>query len=98
MEPTNLATIDIHVHSAEQFLESFSEESNTIYYAMAGKSQPFDDDLIPPVPSSSVKAGFRDLYDNFIFGNHIGSEDVSAMIKNRHLFLFQSFQFFIESF
>lgn len=49
-----IATSKFRVHNAEQFLEAFSEASNTIMYLYVGGTSPFDDDFNPPTPTNST--------------------------------------------
>lgn len=45
-----IATSKFRVHNAEQFVEQFSEASNTIIYMYIGGVVPFADDSTPPTP------------------------------------------------
>ena len=45
-----IATSKFRVHNAEQFVEQFSEASNTIIYLYIGGVAPFADDFTPPTP------------------------------------------------
>jgi hypothetical protein len=45
-----IATSKFRVHNAEQFVEQFSEASNTIIYMYIGGVVPFTDDFTPPTP------------------------------------------------
>lgn len=49
-----IATSKFRVHNAEQFVEAFSETSNTIMYLYVGGTSPFDDDFSPPTPTNST--------------------------------------------
>ena len=76
-----LITPNLRTHIAKQFHESITETANTIYYAFAAKSSPFDDDLNPPVNGNSTQEYFYDIYDELIFGKRITPQDVRFMIR-----------------
>ena len=50
----SLVTSKFKVHNAEQFVESFSETSNTVMYLFLGKSTVFPNDASPPTPVNST--------------------------------------------
>ena len=77
-----LITNNFKTHAAEQFQESFSEAANTIYYMAAHRSIPYPDDNSPPAPDPSVFGTHYEMYDDMVFGKHIGSDDVKLMIDN----------------
>ena len=49
-----IATSKFRVHNAEQFLEAFSETSNTLMYLFVGGPSAFNDDSNPPTPTNST--------------------------------------------
>ena len=49
-----IATSKFRVHNAEQFVEQFSEDSNTIIYMYIGGVAPFADDFTPPTPQNDT--------------------------------------------
>ena len=65
-----LITPYFKTHSAAQFLESFSEPQNTVYYVGAHRSQPFASDSSPPDPFTDVYSTHYNLYDELVFGKH----------------------------
>lgn len=77
-----LITNNFRTHAAKQFVESFNEAANTIYYVGAHKSIPFTDDNDVPSPTNSVTGTYYDLYDDLIFGKHITPSDVAHMTRN----------------
>ena len=77
-----LLTTNFKTHSASQFLESFTETSNTIYYIGAHRSIPFTDDNNPPSVDNTMQGRYYNLYDDLIFGKHLSPNDVKHMIKN----------------
>lgn len=79
---SKLITTKFRTHSAAQFIESFSETSNSIYYIGAHRSIPFDDDASPPDPDNTVQGTHYKLFDDLVFGKHINPEDVRHMIRN----------------
>jgi hypothetical protein len=50
----SLVTSKFKVHNAEQFVESFSEASNTVMYMFLGKNTAFPNDASPPTPVNST--------------------------------------------
>jgi len=77
-----LITSKFKTHAAAQFLESFSEAANTVYYVGAHKSLPFTDDNSPPDISNSTTGVHYDLHDDLLFGKQITPSDVKHMIRN----------------
>lgn len=62
----SIVTSKFRVHNAEQFVEAFSESSNSIMYLFIGKSTAFPDDNAPPTPVNSTAnieyTPWRDMY------------------------------------
>lgn len=62
----SLVTSKFKIHNAEQFVESFSETSNTIMYLFVGKNTAFPNDNAPPTPVNSTAnvelAPWRDMF------------------------------------
>ena len=62
----SIVTSKFRVHNAEQFVEAFSETSNSIMYLFIGKSTAFPDDNAPPTPVNSTAniefTPWRDMY------------------------------------
>jgi len=50
----SIVTSKFRVHNAEQFVEAFSESSNSIMYLFIGKPTAFPDDNAPPTPVNST--------------------------------------------
>lgn len=76
-----LVTENLKTHMAKQFVESFDESSNTIYYVFAATGVPFDNESSPPVPNTSVYGISNDIYDNILFGKKATASDVKHMIR-----------------
>jgi len=77
-----LLTKNFKTHTARQFVESFDEAANTIYFVAAHKSTPFTDDNDPPAPINSINETSYKLFDDMLFGKHVGPDDVRHMIRN----------------
>ena len=77
-----LITQNFKTHAARQFVESFSESANTIYYVTAHKSTPFTNDSVPPEPENSQNYTHYELYDDMLFGKHVTPADVKHMVRN----------------
>jgi hypothetical protein len=77
-----LITQNFKTHAARQFVESFSESSNTIYYVAGHKSTPFTNDVIPPEPENTLNYTHYELYDDMLFGKHVTPADVKHMVRN----------------
>lgn len=62
----SIVTSKFRIHNAEQFVESFSEASNSVIYLTIGKSTAFPDDNSPPTPVNSTAnveyTPWRDMY------------------------------------
>jgi len=50
----SIVTSKFRVHNAEQFVEAFSETSNTIMYMFVGRNSAFPNDNSPPTPVNST--------------------------------------------
>ena len=76
----SIVTSKFRVHNAQQFVESFSEASNTVMYLFVGKNTAFPDDNSPPTPVNSTAniefTPWRDMYG----AKRIQSSDVSHAI------------------
>ena len=76
----SIVTSKFRVHNAQQFVESFSEASNTIMYLFVGKNTAFPDDNNPPTPINSTAniefTPWRDMFG----AKRIQSSDVSHAI------------------
>ena len=59
-----LLTNYFKTHAAKQFVESFTEPQNTIYYIGAHKSTSFQNDASPPDPNTSTSGTHYELYVN----------------------------------
>lgn len=78
---TRKITEYFHNHMAEQFVESFTESANNIYYIAASKNTQFDDDANPPAPDLSYKESFYNIHNDMIFAKKLSESDYSYMIK-----------------
>jgi len=79
----SIVTSKFRVHNAEQFVEAFSETSNSIMYLFIGKATSFPDDNAPPTPVNSTAnieyTPWRDMYG----AKRINTTDVTHAIP-RH--------------
>ena len=77
----SIVTSKFRVHNAEQFVESFSETSNTIMYLFIGKSNAFPDDNVPPTPVNSTAniefTPWREMYG----AKRVNTSDVTHAIE-----------------
>jgi len=77
----SIVTSKFRIHNAQQFVESFSEASNTIMYLFVGKNTAFPDDNNPPTPVNSTAniefTPWRDMFG----AKRIQSSDVSHAIS-----------------
>lgn len=76
----SIVTSKFRVHNAEQFVEAFSETSNTIMYMFVGRNSAFPNDNSPPTPvNSTANVEFTPWRD--MFGvKRITSSDVTHAI------------------
>lgn len=77
-----LITQNFKTHAARQFVESFDESANTIYYVTGHKSTPFTNDAAPPIPENTRNYTHYELYDDMLFGKHVTPADVKHMVRN----------------
>ncbi len=75
-----LIATNFHVHSAREFLETFSEVGKNNYYFFYGKSLPFEDDTSPPNVKDNINDLFVDLYTNMLGAKRMSDSDVSLMV------------------
>lgn len=80
---TKLITSNFRTHIADQFIESFDESANTIYYMFAARSLPYDNESSVPEPGKGVTAAYYDIYREMLFGKHILSSDACSMIVEK---------------
>jgi len=77
----SIVTSKFRVHNAQQFVESFSETSNTVMYLFVGKNTAFPDDNNPPTPVNSTAniefTPWRDMFG----AKRIQSTDVTHAIE-----------------
>ena len=77
----SIVTSKFRVHNAQQFVESFSETSNTVMYLFVGKNTAFPDDNNPPTPVNSTAniefTPWRDMFG----AKRIQSTDVTHAIQ-----------------
>jgi hypothetical protein len=77
----SIVTSKFRIHNAEQFVEAFSEASNTIMYLFIGKSTAFPDDNAPPTPVNSTAniefTPWREMYG----AKRVNSSDVTHAIE-----------------
>ena len=79
-----LVKSNLNTHNAKQFVESFDESANSIYYVYLGKHTAFTDDNNPPTANNSEESSFYDQYRNMIYGKHISPSDASHMIDRNN--------------
>ena len=75
-----IATSKFRVHNAEQFVEAFSEASNTIMYLYVGGTSPFVDDFSPPTPTNSTANIEFEPWRDSIGAKRVQSSDVVHVI------------------
>lgn len=83
-----IITEKFRLHNAEQFFESFTEESPSTYYFFIGKQSPYIDadnygytasDNVPPAPRDDVQTEYY-KWDSMLAAKLISSADVSYVI------------------
>lgn len=80
---TKLITTNFETHNAKQFVESFDEAANSIYYVTLGKHISWPVDNTPPDPGASIDDSFYQVYRDMIYGKQIiKSTDIKHMIEN----------------
>jgi len=76
----SIVTSKFRVHNAEQFVEAFSETSNTIMYMFVGRNSAFPNDNSPPTPVNSTAnveyTPWRDMFG----AKRVTSSDVTHAI------------------
>ena len=74
----SLIVSSFRTHIANQFVESFTEPANNMYYVFAGKHTAYSNSAIPQ-PMDSVQTTVYDVHDSMVFGKRIGPTDVTLM-------------------
>ena len=73
-----LLRTQFRTHSAAQFKESLTEDSNSIYYVAQGKH-------IPPgtvtAPEAAMTNSQFQTWDEMVLGKHVTNDDAVHMIK-----------------
>jgi len=82
---TKLVTKVFSKHLIDQFVESFTEPANSVYYLAASRHIPYStssggSDDYPPTPGDSVQDTQVDPYNTMVFGKKVTSSDISLMI------------------
>jgi hypothetical protein len=84
-----IITEKFRLHNADQFEESFTESSNTVYYLFIGKSTPFTSgtsggsDSSPPTPLDSPTGEYY-TWDDMIAAKNIGSANIQRTVPRRN--------------
>lgn len=76
----SLVTNKFRVHNAEQFVESFSEDANTIVYLGIGQVTPFPDDNNPPTPNNTIDVIEYTPWNEMYAAKRILNSDVTHAI------------------
>lgn len=76
-----LTTNNFRLFSADQFVESFTETANNIYYVFVAKHTPFLDDSNPPEPQDDERTTLFRIYKDLLYGKKIDAADVAFVIK-----------------
>lgn len=77
----NFVTSNFNVHSAKQFIESFSEVDGSQYFVYAGKHTPYvNSDAAITVPDNSVQKTHFDTYNDMLFAKRVTSGDIVHVI------------------
>jgi len=75
-------TKQFNTHNAKQFVESISEQANSLYYVFAGRHVPWPSDINPPTPSGSEEDTYYQIYRDMVFGKKVNAVDVKHMVDN----------------
>lgn len=78
---TKLISDTFKLHSALQFVESFTEPKGNLYYMYIGRHRPFVDDNNPPAVATSKYDFEYDTWDNMIHGKRISTSNISLMVR-----------------
>lgn len=76
-----LLTNNFKLFSADQFVESLTEASNTIYYVFVAKHTPFINDNNPPTPEDDERTTLFRIYKDLLYGKKVDAADVAFVIK-----------------
>lgn len=76
-----LITNNFRLFSADQFVESFTEAANNIYYVFVAKHTPFPNDSNPPEPQDDERTTLFRIYKDMLYGKKVDAGDVAFVIK-----------------
>lgn len=71
-----------NTHNAKQFVESISEQANSLYYVFGGRHVSWPDDINPPTPTDSIEDIYYQIYRDMMFGKKVNATDVVHMVDN----------------
>ena len=75
-------TQQFNTHNAQQFVESVSEQANSLYYVWAGRHVAWPDDINPPTPTDSQEDTYYQIYRDMMFGKKVNATDIKHMVDN----------------
>ncbi len=76
-----LLTNNFKLFSADQFVESLTEASNTVYYVFVAKHTPFTNDSLPPTPVDDERTTLFRIYKDLLYGKKVDAADVAFVIR-----------------
>jgi hypothetical protein len=77
----SLVTNKFRVHNAQQFVESFTENANTIIYLGIGQVTPFPNDNAPPTPNNTIEVTEYGPWNEMYAAKRILGSDVTHAIE-----------------
>lgn len=78
----NLITNSLRLQVANQFVESFSEAANNIYYVFVSKNTDFSDSTVP-TPTDNVRTTLYRAYKDMIYGRQVSPADIKLAIERK---------------
>lgn len=76
-----LVTNNFRLFSTSQFVESFTEAANTIYYVFVAKHTPYANVSVIPTPQDDERTTLFRLYKDMIYGKQVAANDVAFVIR-----------------
>jgi hypothetical protein len=76
----NLITNHLRKQAAQHFIDRI-DAGTDVYYVFVGRSDPFDDDNVPPAPGDTTQQVNIDAYSQMIAGKRVTSSDVRMMVN-----------------
>ena len=77
----SIFTQSIKTKFTDEFINDVANTSSN-YYICLGKTDPWDDEALPPIPDNSVTGSYYNVMRSILFGKKVSVSDFAYMTKN----------------